>query len=55
MAVLAIVAAMALRKINFLSPDSCASWSGARELCKLSIQHATTVFKQSALHSSWLL
>ena len=55
MAILAIVATMALCKINFLSPDSCASWSGVRDLCKLSIQHATTVFKQSALHSSWLL
>ena len=36
-------------KLIFCPLDSCACWSGASDLCKLSIQHATTVFTQSAL------
>ena len=35
-------------KINFLSLVSCACWSGASDLCKLSIHHTTAVFTQSA-------
>ena len=34
-------------KIHLLIPVSCVRWSRASELCKLCIQHATTVFTQS--------